>query len=207
MKIPKHDNSDTKADSKTSMSNSINNTQEKANKMDPHMKMDPAMPDMKLDGMDMSMSMKHKKWQSIALSAFHCGAGCTLADLIGEWFSVWVPIQIVGSLIAEQWVFDFCLALVIGVFIQFFAIRQMEKISAGKAFGKAIKADFFSLTSWQVGMYVWMSIVFFAIFKGLEYQKDTWTFWFMMQVAMLIGFFFAYPTNALLIKLGIKKGM
>ena len=83
----------------------------------------------------------------------------------------------------------------------------MEKISAGNAFGQAIKADFFSLSSWQVGMYVWMSIVFFAIFKGLEYQKDTWTFWFMMQVAMLIGFFFAYPTNALLIKLGIKKGM
>ena len=29
----------------------------------------------------------------------------------------------------------------------------------------------------------------------------------MMQLAMLFGFFCAYPMNALLIKLGIKKGM
>ena len=37
--------------------------------------------------------------------------------------------------------------------------------------------------------------------------KDTWMFWFMMQLAMLVGFFCAYPMNALLIKLGVKKGM
>ncbi|MDE8697923.1 DUF4396 domain-containing protein, partial [Bacteroides cellulosilyticus] len=34
-----------------------------------------------------------------------------------------------------------------------------------------------------------------------------WAFWFMMQIAMLIGFACAYPMNALLIKLGLKKGM
>ncbi|GAB3683712.1 hypothetical protein GCM10028792_33430 [Salinisphaera aquimarina] len=33
------------------------------------------------------------------------------------------------------------------------------------------------------------------------------TFWFMMQIAMIIGFATAYPANWWLIKRGIKHGM
>jgi len=83
----------------------------------------------------------------------------------------------------------------------------MEKISVGNALTRAFKADFFSLLSWQVGMYGWMAIVYFVLFINELLPKDTWIFWFMMQLAMLFGFFCAYPMNALLIKLGIKKGM
>ena len=61
MKMPMHDNSDTMADSNKSMSNSINTTQEEANKMDPNMKMDPAMPNMKMGDMDMTMRMMHMR--------------------------------------------------------------------------------------------------------------------------------------------------
>ena len=147
------------------------------------------------------------KWQSITLSAFHCGAGCTLADLIGEWFTYWVPLRIGGSLIAGSWVLDFVLALVIGVFFQFAAIREMEKISFSKAVSRAFKADFFSLLAWQVGMYGWMAVVTFVLFTDAPLEKTSWTFWFMMQIAMLFGFILSYPVNALLIKAGIKKGM
>ena len=75
------------------------------------------------------------------------------------------------------------------------------------ALHRAFKADFFSLLSWQVGMYGWMAIVYFVLFVNEPLPKDTWIFWFMMQLAMLFGFFCAYPMNALLIKLGVKKGM
>lgn len=138
---------------------------------------------------------------------FHCGAGCTLADLIGEWFTYWVPLRIGGSLIAGSWVLDFVLALVIGVFFQFAAIREMEKISFSKAVSRAFKADFFSLLAWQVGMYGWMAVVTFVLFTDAPLEKTSWTFWFMMQIAMLFGFILSYPVNALLIKAGIKKGM
>ena len=83
----------------------------------------------------------------------------------------------------------------------------MEMISAGKALSRAFTADFFSLLSWQIGMYGWMAIVYFVLFVNEPLPKDTWIFWFMMQLAMLFGFFCAYPMNALLIKLGVKKGM
>ena len=166
------------------------------------------MPDMK--GMDMGMSMGEMRrpyWQSVALSALHCGAGCTLADIIGEWFTNYVPVTVAGSQLFGNWVLDFILALMIGVYFQFYAIREMERISAGKALSRAFKADFFSLLSWQIGMYGWMAIVYFVLFVNEPLPKDTWIFWFMMQLAMLFGFFCAYPMNALLIKLGIKKGM
>lgn len=180
---------------------------------DKEMKMTPGMEmDMKMDMKDMPMNMSmgdmnRPHWQSVALSALHCGAGCTLADIIGEWFTSYFPISLGGSLLIGSWVFDFILALIIGVYFQFYAIREMEKISISAGLARAFKADFFSLTSWQVGMYGWMAIVYFVIFKDTTLAKDTWTFWFMMQIAMLIGFVCAYPMNALLIKLGIKKGM
>ena len=62
------------------------------------------MENMKMDmkiSMEMDMSEVRPQWQSITLSALHCGAGCTLADIIGEWFTYWVPLQIGGSLIAR----------------------------------------------------------------------------------------------------------
>lgn len=187
---------------------------------DAGMKMD--MPDMKMDmpgmeGMDMTgmtgmnmsgmAGMKRPHWQSVALSTLHCGAGCTLADIIGEWFTNYVPVTVAGSQLVGNWVLDFILALIIGVYFQFYAIREMEKISVGNALTRAFKADFFSLLSWQIGMYGWMAIVSFVLFVNEPLPKDTWIFWFMMQLAMLFGFFCAYPMNVLLIKLGVKKGM
>ena len=83
----------------------------------------------------------------------------------------------------------------------------MEKISVSQGLFRAFKADFFSLTSWQIGMYGWMAVVYFILFKGISVEKDTWLFWFMMQIAMFFGFICAYPMNIFLIKSGVKKGM
>ena len=163
-----------------------------------------------MQGMSLDMSMggmSRSHWQSVALSALHCGAGCTLADIIGEGFTNYVPVTIASSQVFGNWVLDFILALIIGISFQFYAIREMEKISVRNALFRAFKADFFSLLSWQIGMYSWMAIVIFILFAATPLPKDTWMFWFMMQIAMLFGFICAYPMNALLIKNGVKKGM
>ena len=153
------------------------------------------------------VSVKPPKWHSIALSTLHCGAGCVLADLTGEWFTFYVPVSIGGSLMAGSWVIDYVLALFFGFFFQYFAIREMEKVSSRTAWKKAVKADFFSLTAWQAGMYGWMAFAMFFLFKGTTFTRTSWIFWFMMQIAMFFGFFVSYPVNALLIKAGIKKEM
>lgn len=163
--------------------------------------------DMPMKGMGNMGMPARPMWQTVALSTLHCGAGCTLADIIGEWFTFFVPVSIGSSLIAGQWVLDYILALVIGIFFQYAAIRPMEKLTAGATIVKAFKIDFFSLTSWQIGMYGWMAIVIFGLHHGSPLPRNSWEFWFMMQIAMFFGFFTSYPTNWLLIRLGIKKGM
>lgn len=157
--------------------------------------------------MTINMDAERPRWQSVTLSTLHCGAGCTLADLTGELFTLYVPVQIGGSLVAGSWTLDFVLALLFGIFFQFIAIREMENISFSKALSRAFKADVLSLTAWQIGMYGWMAIAYFVIFAEHPLQKDSCTFWFMMQIAMFAGFICSYPMNALLIRLGIKKGM
>lgn len=165
------------------------------------------MNDMPQMGMSEQMEMR-PRWQSVALSTLHCGAGCTLADLIGEWFLFFVPIAIGGSLIAGSWVIDYLLALVIGIGFQYAAIRGMQRsLPRGEAVRRAAKADVLSLTAWQVGMYAWMAIVIFAWNDGVQLPRNTFYFWFMMQVAMACGFLVALPVNVFLIRRGIKHGM
>lgn len=161
--------------------------------------------DMKMDS-EMKMPSERSMPEKVALSTLHCGAGCTLADLIGETLTIGIPLLIAGSTLAGQWTLDYILALLIGVLFQYAAIQPMWHLKPAKAMLRALRVDFFSLTSWQIGMYAWMAIAYFIIYpEGL--LKDNVEFWFMMQIAMLCGFLTAYPVNWLLIKKGIKPSM
>lgn len=163
------------------------------------------MPTMTMPEMEMPM---RPNWESITLSTLHCGAGCTLADLIGEWFLFFVAVKIGGSLLIGGMVVDYILALSIGVYFQAAAIKSMDHtLSVKQRFVKAFKADVLSLTSWQIGMYGFMALVFFVIFPHQQIEQTSWLFWFMMQIAMLFGFLVAYPMNIFLIHAGIKKSM
>ena len=68
---------------------------------------------------------------------------------------------------------------------------------------------FFPLVGAVIGavLYGWMALVHFAFFADHPLPRTSWTFWFMMQIAMGWGFAFSYPVNAWLIRHGIKKGM
>ena len=128
--------------------------------------------------MPMSGGMMHMPsrplWQSIILSTLHCGAGCTLADLAGETFTAFVPLTIGNSLLAGQWVLDYILALLFGIYFQYAAIRPMEALPRIKVIAKAFKIDFLSLTAWQTGMYGWMAIVIFVIRHGNPPIHNSW---------------------------------
>lgn len=160
--------------------------------------------------MDMPMDMGAKKplWQGVVLSTLHCGAGCTLADIAGEWFTFFIPLSAWGSPLIGQWIFDYILALAFGGAFQYAAIRPMEKeLSTARAAVKALKVDFLSLTAWQTGMYGCMAVVMFVFNNGMMMPKTDWQFWFMMQIGMFCGFATAYPVNWFLVKNGIKKAM
>lgn len=145
-------------------------------------------------------------WQMVALGATHCGSGCTLADIVGEWLLFFFPLTLFGQKIFGSWLVDYFIALAFGIVFQYFTIAPMRGLSLGDGLVAAAKADFFSLTAWQVGMYGWMAIATFAIFRH-EIPKTSATFWFMMQIAMLAGFLTSYPVNWWLLRAGIKEKM
>lgn len=178
-------------------------------KMTMSMPMDRSMSMPKEGGMGMDQSMKsdRAKWQSVVLSTLHCGAGCTLADLTGEWLVYFAAITIAGSTLLGSVFVDYLLALCIGVFFQYAAIKSMGKIKRTDAFVKALKADVLSLTAWQIGMYGFMAVALFVLFPNDSLHRDSSMFWLMMQVAMFFGFLLSLPVNLLLIKAGVKRAM
>jgi hypothetical protein len=74
----------------------------------------------------------------------------------------------------------------------------------------AIKSDALTVTAWQIGMYGFMALANFYLFGtliGVKLEVNTPEFWFMIQIAMMVGFVTAYPMTWWLIGLGIKEQM
>ncbi len=147
----------------------------------------------------------------VGKGALHCGAGCMIGDLIAEWLAFLVPTVAVWfgwhSIFEEKtfavWVLDFVFAFSLGIVFQYFAIAPMRGLPPGKCIVSALKADALSLTAWQVGMYGFMEIAQFFLYRhyfGQMAQVDTPEFWFAMQLAMVAGFITAYPVNWWLIR-------
>jgi hypothetical protein len=142
---------------------------------------------------------------SAALGTTHCGAGCSLGDIVAEWYVFFFPLTLLGQKVFATWALDYVLAFLFGIAFQYFTIKPMKNLSAGKGLMAALKADALSLTAWQLGMYGWMAVTIFVLFG--EIPKTNPTFWFMMQIAMVAGFLTSYPANWWLLKKGIKERM
>jgi hypothetical protein len=152
-----------------------------------------------------SPATKQPFFIAVGLAATHCGAGCSLGDIVAEWFVIAVPLALFGQKVFGTWTLDFSLAFLFGIAFQYFTIKPMKKLSVGSALIAAVKADSLSLTAWQLGMYGWMAFVIFVWFG--EIPKTNPVFWFMMQIAMFAGFSTSYPANWWLLKKGIKERM
>ena len=148
----------------------------------------------------------------------HCGAGCTLGDIIAEWLCFAVPAIAVAfgfrSIFSEKmyavWIVDYLFAFSFGIVFQYFTIAPMRGLGLRDGIVAALKADTLSLTAWQVGMYGFMALADFYFFRrliGAKLEADSVEFWFMMQIAMLCGFATSYPVNWWLIEAGLKEKM
>ena len=144
-------------------------------------------------------------WKKVVAGTLHCGAGCSLADLVGPFIFMALPFAVFGSEVFGEWTLDYVLALAAGVTFQYAALAPMLNQHGLPIWWRALKVDLFSLTAWQVGMYGWMALVVFVWFGRLRPHQVE--FWFMMQLAMACGFLTAYPMNWWLIKLGVKTAM
>lgn len=142
----------------------------------------------------------------VAKGTMHCGSGCTLGDIGAELFALGAPLVIFDHRLFGAWIYDYIAAFTLGIAFQFFTIKPMRQSTTKEALEDALKADTLSLTAWQIGMYGWMAIVTFAIFQH-ELRASSVVFWFMMQIAMFMGFSTSYPVNWWLLRKGIKEAM
>ena len=165
---------------------------------------------------------KEKRDQPFAAAVMkgtsHCGAGCTLGDIVVEWGVFFFPAMAVAfgwhRVFAEKtfavWIPDFIVAFLFGILFQYYSIKPMRDLSPREALGAAVKADIASITAWQVGMYGLMAAIQFAWFApayGGIAKVASPEFWFAMQLSMLAGFALSYPVNWWLIRSGVKEKM
>ncbi|WIB27888.1 DUF4396 domain-containing protein [Curtobacterium sp. MCSS17_015] len=160
----------------------------------------------------------HGRWTSVATGTSHCGAGCAVGDLVGEFTLVAVPalgaVVGLGTLYQERmfaaWIIDLVIAFAVGILFQYFSIAPMRDLSPGEGLVAALKADTLSIAAWQVGMYGLMAIGQFAVLPALLGGRAsvlTPEFWVLMQLAMAAGFICSYPVNWWLIRRGVKEAM
>jgi len=145
-------------------------------------------------------------WQSAFISTTHCGAGCAVGDIIGEFAIFFFAIKLFGLTLWTSYFVDFILAYSIGIAFQYFAIVPMKHLSPAKGLREALKADTLSIIAFQAGMYAWMAVTFFVLFHPPLVANNP-IFWFMMQICMSIGFLTSYPANGYLVKKGAKAAM
>lgn len=145
-------------------------------------------------------------WQKVTTSALHCGAGCTVGDIIAEPLRELTHFTLAGSPLWGAFLMDYMWAWSFGILFQFFAIVPMKHLGPLKGVYEAIKADTLSLTFFQMGMYGWMAIYQKVLFHPRLTPWDA-EFWFMMQFGMILGLITTWPVNWVLVRSGIKEGM
>ncbi|MBK8176673.1 MAG: DUF4396 domain-containing protein [Rhodospirillales bacterium] len=154
----------------------------------------------------------------VGKGTLHCGSGCTLGDIVAEWLAFLAPVVAVWfgwrwlfeTKMFAVWILDYVLAFTFGIAFQYFTIKPMRELSAGRALVEAVKADTASLTAWQIGMYGFMAFAHFSIFPrflGIGLTVNSVEFWLAMQIAMLWGLATSYPVNWWLIRKGVKEAM
>ena len=144
-------------------------------------------------------------WRGIAVSATHCGAGCALGDVIGEWLVFATAVGIAGYALWAEYIIDFALGYVFGIGFQYWAIKPMSNLTPGAALRRAIAADTLSIIAFEGGMFAFMAFFQRVWFPRLMTNDPS--YWLMMQLAMVIGLLATYPAQVWLINRGIKERM
>jgi hypothetical protein len=129
-------------------------------------------------------------WWPLSKAVTHCGAGCTLGDIGGEWI-VWATgFSFLGISLPADYLLDFVLAWSFGIVFQYFTIAPMHGVTGLKGIWLAIRADTLSILAFQAGLFAGMAIYNLAMWSP-PLPHDSATYWMMMQLSMILGFFTA----------------
>ncbi len=146
-------------------------------------------------------------WVTVAVGVTHCGAGCTIGDVVGATVVAAFGLEIAGLALWPEYIVEFVIAYTAGVGFQYYAIAPMRGLEPGAGLVAAARADTFSLLAFEVGMFAWMAVVQLVVFSPHHLHPTQPAYWFLMQIAMILGCVTAYPANWWLIRNGVKEAM
>nr|WP_287761725.1 DUF4396 domain-containing protein [Acidiphilium sp.] len=119
-------------------------------------------------------------WVAVFGSSTHCGAGCTLGDIIAEFIVFFGGLAAAGSVFGAELILDYAFAFILGIIFQYASIVPMRGLRPVEGVIAAIKADALSLTSFEIGLFGWMALMRFVFFHP-ALEPDSPVFWFMMH--------------------------
>ena len=145
-------------------------------------------------------------WQTIFISTSLSAAACIFGDIMTIPIITLLKHFAINPAIWIQVLICVGVSLLMGLLFQFLAIRQREKHSFGSALLLALKTEIFPLLIYQLGIFIFMAL---ALKFVLNHQVNLLliAFWFMLQLAMMIGFIFSWPANHFLIKRGLNPAV
>lgn len=158
-------------------------------------------------GMAQEATAQNPTFVQVLVSASHCGAGCVVGDIIAEFAVFYFGLSILGVALYAGYVADFTLAWIFGIAFQYFVIKPMKHLTPTEGLIAAIKADTLTIIAFEIGMFAWMALVYFVFFPHPHLMPTQGPYWFMMQLAMVIGFITSLPVNRWLLKAGLKEAM
>jgi len=120
-------------------------------------------------------------WATVLIGVSHCGAGCVLGDLVGEWLVYGTGVSINGQTLWPELLIDYAFALLFGIVFQYCSIAPMSGQYGLKTLVRAAKADILSLTAFELGLFGWMVAYQVGIWK-YQLQTNTFVYWWQMQV-------------------------
>ena len=144
---------------------------------------------------------------SVSIGVSHCGAGCTLGDILGAWLVLLAGWKLLGLALPAEYATDFALAFLLGIAFQYLAIAPMRHLDFRSGLIAALKADSLSLAAFEIGLFGWMAVMQLVLFTDPHLTPEHAAYWLLMQIGMILGFATAYPVNSWLVRRGIKEAM
>ena len=152
-------------------------------------------------------SRRNPTFTQTAIAGSHCAAGCVLGDLIAEYSLFGLGWTLFGTILYAEYAGDLLLAWLFGIAFQYFTIKPMRNLSAVEGLKAALKSDTLAIITFEIGLFTWMGLMYFVFFTHPHLKPTDASYWFMMQIGMVLGFFTSYPMNRWLIKIGWKEAM
>jgi len=140
-------------------------------------------------------------WRQVLGSTMHCAAGDGIGIIVGAVLAALFHLSTWG---------DFTLEYALGfgfgwAFFQAFAMRDMVGGSYIRSLKETFIPELVSMNLLMAGMVITMKYLMPRIEGAPDPAKPE--FWFVMSMAMIVGFIFAYPINWWLVVNNMKHGM